>query len=80
MHLPSLALAALICFSLPGATSAEPYLVDKRHAFVTFGVDYPGFSTVDGQFRGFDADIDLDPSNAEARIPIQIDIKTRSKT
>ena len=80
MRLPSFALAALICFSLPGATSAEPYLVDQSHAFMTFSVDHPGFSTVDGRFRGFDADIDFDPSNAEARIPIRIDIETRSKT
>ncbi len=80
MRLPSLALAALICFSLPGATSAEPCLADKSDAFVTFSVDHPGFSTGDGRFRRFAADIDFDPGNAEARIPIRIDIEMRSKT
>ena len=80
MRLPSFALAALICFSLPGAGSAEPCLVDMSQAFVTFSVDHPGFSTGNGRFRGFDGDIDFDPSNAEVRIPIRIDIEMRSKT
>ena len=66
MRLTALTLAALACLSLPGPAAAEPYLVDKGHAFVTFTVDHLGFSTVPGQFLDFDADIDFDPSNVEA--------------
>jgi polyisoprenoid-binding protein YceI len=62
MRLTSLALAALFSLALPGAAPAEPYLIDKNHAFVTFTVDHPGFSTVHGQFLDFDARIDLEMS------------------
>jgi polyisoprenoid-binding protein YceI len=66
MRLTSLALAALIWLPLSAPAPAEPYLVDKSHAFVTFTADHLGFSTVHGLFRNFDAAIDFDPSNAEA--------------
>ncbi len=77
MRLTSVALAALICLTLPSTAPAEPYLIDKSHAFVTFTVDHLGFSTVHGQFLDFDANIDLDPSNVEAT-RVQFSIKTAS--
>jgi len=77
MRLTSLALAALTGLALPGAAPAEPYLIDKSHAFVTFTVDHLGFSTVHGQFLDFDANIDLDPSNVEAT-RVRFSIKTAS--
>lgn len=49
-----------------GAALAEPYAVDKSHAFVTFTADHLGFSAVHGQFRDFDAVVNFDPSNVEA--------------
>lgn len=48
------------------AALAEPYVMDKSHAHVTFTVDHLGFSTVHGQFRSFDAEIDFDPGQVEA--------------
>jgi polyisoprenoid-binding protein YceI len=66
MRLTSLALAALFWLPLSAPVPAEPYVVDKSHAFVTFTADHLGFSTVHGLFRDFDAEIDFDPSNAEA--------------
>ena len=77
MRLTSLALAALLSLALPGTAPAEPYLVDKSHAFVTFTVDHLGFSTVHGQFLDFDANIDLDPSNVEAT-RVRFTIRTES--
>lgn len=48
------------------AALAEPYVIDKSHAHVTFTVDHLGFSTVHGHFRSFDAEIDFDPGRVEA--------------
>lgn len=59
-------LAALFVLVAPPGPVAEPYAVDKSHAFVTFTADHLGFSSVHGQFRDFDAEIDFDPSNVEA--------------
>jgi len=59
-------LAALFVLIAPPGPVAEPYAVDKSHAFVTFTADHLGFSSVHGQFRDFDAEIDFDPSNVEA--------------
>ena len=59
-------LAALLVLVAPSGAAAEPYAVDKSHAFITFTADHLGFSAVHGQFRDFDADIDFDPSNVEA--------------
>lgn len=77
MRLTSLALAALIWLPLTAPAAAEPYVVDKSHAFVTFTADHLGFSTVHGQFRDFDADIDFDPSNVEAT-QLQFAVRTAS--
>ncbi|MDH3667327.1 MAG: YceI family protein [Paracoccaceae bacterium] len=60
------AAAVLVQTAVPGLSRAEVYVVDKSHAFVTFTADHLGFSAVHGQFRDFDADIELDPSNVEA--------------
>ncbi|QIE55403.1 polyisoprenoid-binding protein [Pikeienuella piscinae] len=46
--------------------AAEPWKLDKDHVHVTFTVDNIGFSTTQGQFRDFDAEIDFDPENIEA--------------
>ena len=77
MRLTSLALAALTSLSLPGPAPAEPYLIDKSHAFVTFTVDHLGFSMVHGQFLDFDLEIDFDPGNVEAT-RVRFSIKTAS--
>jgi len=66
MRLSLAALAFLAAMVQPLAAPAEPYAIDKSHAFVTFEADHLGFSTVHGQFLDFDAEIDFDPSNVEA--------------
>lgn len=68
---PALALGLAV---LPAA--AEPYVMDKSHAQVTFSVDHLGFSMVNGWFREFDAEIDFDPDAIEessVRFAIQAD-------
>lgn len=65
MRLSHLALAAALAFA-PVAAIAAPYKLDKSHAHVTFSVGHLGFSTVHGQFRTFDAEIDFDPASVEA--------------
>lgn len=64
---PRLALAGLVALPLLGATGAiaAPWVMDKSHAHVTFTVSHLGFSTVHGQFREFDADIDFSPDKVE---------------
>ena len=65
MRLTALALTAALALGTPAAIAA-PYVLDKSHAHVTFTVDHLGFSTVHGQFRAFDAEIDFDPGRVEA--------------
>ena len=73
MRLSSLLLAATLAVA-PMAASAAPYVLDKSHAHVKFEVGHLGFSTVHGQFRSFDAQIDFDPGNVEAtKVSFQID-------
>lgn len=62
----SLAAIAIAAALQASAAPAEPYAIDRSHAFVTFTADHLGFSTVHGQFRDFDAEIDFDPGNVEA--------------
>lgn len=45
--------------------AAEPWRIDEDQAHVTFMVDNLGFSTTQGQFRAFDAEIDFDPQFVE---------------
>lgn len=74
MRFKALTLAAALLFAAPGAALAAPYVLDKSHAHVTFEVGHLGFSTVHGQFRSFDANIDFDPENVEAtRVTFTID-------
>ena len=81
LNLPILALLAGL---VPVCAPAEPYVIDRSHAFVTFTADHLGFSVVHGQFRDFDADIDFDPGNVEAtRIRFAVrtaSVETFSKT
>jgi len=65
MRRTALALAAASLVTLAQPALAEPYVLDKSHAHVTFTVDHLGFSTVHGQFRDFDAQIDFDPEAVE---------------
>lgn len=46
---------------------AEPGKTDKEHVHVTITVDNIGFSTEQGQFRKFDARIDLYPERSARR-------------
>jgi polyisoprenoid-binding protein YceI len=64
--LPGLALVVAMPFTAAPALAAEPWILDKSHAHVTFTADHLGFSMVHGQFRSFDADILFDPENIEA--------------
>lgn len=73
MRLSAFALATSLAFGTTAAL-AEPYVLDKSHAHVKFEVDHLGFSSVHGQFRSFDANIDFDPGNVEAtRVSFTID-------
>ncbi|MEO1292187.1 MAG: YceI family protein [Pseudomonadota bacterium] len=60
-----LALTAAIA-ALPFAAIAAPWSLDKSHTSIVFTVDHLGFSTTNGVFREFDAEIDYDPENIEA--------------
>ena len=67
-------LAAVAIAALPLTAGAAPYVLDKSHAHVTFSVSHLGFSSVHGQFRKFDAEIEFDPGNVEAtRVNFTID-------
>lgn len=65
MKFHSLALAAALALGAVLPAAAEPHVIDKSHASITFQVDHLGFSTVHGQFREFDAQIDFDPAKVE---------------
>jgi polyisoprenoid-binding protein YceI len=66
MRLASLIPAAALVLSAVAATAAEPWVLDKSHAHITFTADHLGFSAVHGQFRDFDADIRFDPEDIAA--------------
>ncbi|MEM7506894.1 MAG: YceI family protein [Pseudomonadota bacterium] len=72
------ALAVSLAFvagaGLTGAASAAPYIMDKSHSQITFTVDHLGFSSVHGQFRSFEAQIDFTPDRVEeTRVRFVID-------
>lgn len=71
------ALAVIAGLLAPPRAGAEPYVIDRSHAFITFTADHLGFSTVHGQFRDFDAEIDFDPGNVEAT-RVRFTIRTAS--
>ena len=56
---------AIIALVLPLAEAAEPttFEVDRAHSKVLFKVWHRGISTVTGQFKQFDATIDVDPED-----------------
>ncbi len=65
--------ALILTFGFLTPAFAGNFLVDKDHAQITFSADHLGFSTVHGQFRDFDADIEFDPGNIEAtRVTLSI--------
>ncbi|MEM1343493.1 MAG: YceI family protein [Pseudomonadota bacterium] len=57
------AATALALASAPA--SAEPYVLDKSHAVISFTVDHLGFSSTKGVFQEFDAEISFDPEAVE---------------
>jgi len=65
---PILRLAAFaLALSTPLApVAAEPWTIDRDHAYVSFRASHLGFSDVLGLFREFEADIDFDPEAVEA--------------
>ncbi|MEM7239366.1 MAG: YceI family protein [Pseudomonadota bacterium] len=78
MRHPVAAAAAILLVSqaLAQPASAAPYALDRSHAHVTFTVDHLGFSTVHGQFREFEAEIEFVPDRVEdskVRFVIQTD-------
>lgn len=70
-------LAAILVIATAATARAEPYVVDKSHAAVTFMADHLGFSVVHGVFRDFDAQIDFDPQAVE-RTRVRFVIRTAS--
>ena len=66
MKIARFALLAAWTVSVPTLAVADPYVLDKSHAHVTFTVDHLGYSLVHGQFREFDAEIDFDTEKVEA--------------
>ena len=65
MKFASIASLAAAATLLASPLAAEPWVVDKSHAHVSFEVSHLGFSTTQGVFREFDAQIDFDPENME---------------
>jgi len=57
--------AALAGLFLAIPAAAQPYVLDKSHAVISFTVDHLGFSDVKGVFQEFDAEIELDPDAVE---------------
>lgn len=68
---------AVAAILLPVSGRAEPYVLDKDHAHLTFAVDHLGFSLVRGRFTDFDAEIDFNPDDPEAA-QVSVTIKTDS--
>lgn len=66
MKFPTLASAALAVAMIASPLAAQPWVVDKSHAHVTFEVSHLGFSNTQGVFREFAAEIDFDPENMES--------------
>lgn len=63
-----------LALGLAAPASAEPYVLDKSHAQITFSASHLGFSMVHGQFRRFDAQIDFNPEAVEdTRVRFVID-------
>ena len=58
-------LALMVAGALAAPIAAAPWKLDKDHVHVTFTVDNLGFSTTQGQFRDFNAQIDFDPESVE---------------
>jgi len=76
MRLAAIALMALAAAATP-ALAAEPWVVDKNHAQITFAADHLGFSVVQGRFREFDAEILFDPDDIAAT-KIKVVVKAAS--
>ncbi len=51
---------------LPAVAISGPWAIDKSHAFINFEIEHFGYTSVPGQFRSFDAEIDFDPENIAA--------------
>ena len=78
MRLVNLIAACAVGFAGAAAASApamaEPYVLDKPHAAITFRVSHLGFADAHGVFRKFDAEIDFDPDAIEeSTVAITID-------
>ena len=65
MTFKSIALAAALAIGSALPAAAEPYVIDKSHAHILFSANHLGFSTVHGQFREFDAQVDFNPEKVE---------------
>lgn len=63
MRFTSLIAAAGLAAIAALPVAAKPFTLDKSHAAVTFSVEHLGFSTVQGYFSAFDADVDFDPED-----------------
>ena len=61
----TISLVVILALALPLAEAAEPttFEVDRAHSKVLFKVRHRGISTVTGQFKQFDATIDVDPED-----------------
>lgn len=66
MRLAAFLPAAALALAATGALAADPWVIDKSHAHISFSADHLGFSVVQGQFREFDAEIAFDPEDIAA--------------
>lgn len=60
-----------------GVVSAQAWQFDKSHTRVGFTVDHLGFSTVVGDFRQFDGQVQYDPKQPNA-LKVDFEIATKS--
>ena len=59
------ALLTLAAAAAAGPAAAYPWEIDRSHTQVKFAVDHLGYSLVNGWFREFTAEVDLDPDAVE---------------
>jgi len=76
MRLSSILLASALA-TAPLAVSAAPWTIDPSHTTIGFSINHLGFSTTNGIFSDYSADIDFDPENIEAS-SVSLTIKAES--
>lgn len=65
-RLVALLASATLTTAIVTPVVAEPYVIDRSHAYISFMVDHLGFAMTHGTFREFDAQINFNPDDIEA--------------